>query len=259
MSIPQADPSKTEDRPFIGVWDPLTCVDEIPTPSCLSRIRQELSDIEDNPLPGIFVCPEDNDITRIHSIIIGPAETPYEGGFFHVFVKCPAAYPAVPPHVRLMTTDAGKICLGIVGTGPGPVWTHDKGIGSVLMKIQLLLSDVITPTEAYSSVLKDKVRHDTVRVAVCDAVAACLHSNPPYPSRLARVMMKTFTESYDRYEDQIKALGELESSRNLAHMLGVSVTYLYQPLMSRLKNLGQEVKDKIQPSGGLTGPGSGGI
>ena len=34
---------------------------------------------------------------RIHAMIIGPLDTPYEGGFFHFLVRCPPNYPINPP------------------------------------------------------------------------------------------------------------------------------------------------------------------
>lgn len=79
------------------------------------------------PPPGLFVIADEQDIMLIHAIIVGPMETPYEGGFFYFILRCPNNYPIEPPQVKLMTTDAGrvrfnpnlykngKICLSILG------------------------------------------------------------------------------------------------------------------------------------------------
>ncbi|XP_037579423.1 ubiquitin-conjugating enzyme E2 Z-like [Dermacentor silvarum] len=64
----------------------------------------------------------------------GPSGTPYDGGVFRYLLKRPIDFPAEPPRVRLMTTDAGRVwfapnlnvdgmvCLSLLGTWPGPVW-----------------------------------------------------------------------------------------------------------------------------------------
>jgi len=64
---------------------------------------------------------------QLHALIIGPFDTPYEGGFFYFYIRCPPDYPIRPPRVRLMSTGGGrvrfnpnlykngKVCLSILG------------------------------------------------------------------------------------------------------------------------------------------------
>lgn len=70
---------------------------------------------------------DESDFMTVHALIIGPYDTPYEGGFFYFILKCPADYPIQPPRVRFMTTHCGtvrfnpnlyktgKVCLSILG------------------------------------------------------------------------------------------------------------------------------------------------
>lgn len=79
------------------------------------------------PPPGIFAVADKSDLRFVHALIIGPMDTPYEGGMFYFVLKCPSNYPMNPPQVRFMTTDASKIrfnpnmysngmvCLSILG------------------------------------------------------------------------------------------------------------------------------------------------
>ena len=60
-------------------------------------------------------------------LIIGPFDTPYEGGFFHFYLRFSPNYPRCPPRVKFMTTGSGrvrfnpnlycngKVCLSILG------------------------------------------------------------------------------------------------------------------------------------------------
>ena len=99
------------------------------------RIRKDLFKIQKDQPIGIFVCPEDSDMTLLHAIIRGPDDTPYAGGYFYFQLRFPPNYPASPPKVQIMTTDGGrvrfnpnlyrngKVCLSILGTWEGPGWT----------------------------------------------------------------------------------------------------------------------------------------
>ena len=64
---------------------------------------------------------------QIHALVTGPFDTPYEGGFFYFYIRCPYDYPINPPRVKLMSTASnqvrfnpnlyanGKVCLSLLG------------------------------------------------------------------------------------------------------------------------------------------------
>ncbi|KAH7971462.1 hypothetical protein HPB49_024327 [Dermacentor silvarum] len=74
-------------------WDPKTIENQGPSASCLLRVKQDIAEIKADPLPGIYVSPEKNDLTKFHAIVVGPSGTPYEGGFFQFFMKCSRQLP----------------------------------------------------------------------------------------------------------------------------------------------------------------------
>jgi ubiquitin-conjugating enzyme E2 Z len=92
-----------------------------------SFFSRDLMSIYNEPPPGLFVVPDEDDMTIIHALITGSFDTPYEGGFFYFLIRCPSDYPIRPPRVKLMTTGGGtvrfnpnmykcgKICLSILG------------------------------------------------------------------------------------------------------------------------------------------------
>lgn len=45
--------------------------------SCILRIQQEITQLIQEPVPFIYVEPDEEDITHIQALIIGPLETPY--------------------------------------------------------------------------------------------------------------------------------------------------------------------------------------
>ncbi|XP_077564500.1 ubiquitin-conjugating enzyme E2 Z-like [Haemaphysalis longicornis] len=207
-------------------WDPDGVLNEVHSPQALARVKRDIKDICDQPPPGVFISPEENQITTIHALVIGPLDTPYEGGFFHFFVKCPTDYPIAPPRVRLLTTDGGrvrfnpnlyacgKVCLSILGTWYGPAWSAAQGIGSVLVSIQSLMSD--NPYHNEPGFEKERhpgdaarynaiIQHETIRVAVCDTVELCLSGQGVLPPALREVVLQAFPEYYDSYQNNTRA------------------------------------------------------
>lgn len=246
-------------------WDPLKFLNEEPSPQCLLRVNKDIADFNAKPPTGLFIAPEEDDVTKIHALIIGPSGTPYEGGFFQFYMKFPSTYPISPPRVRIMTTDAGrvgfnpnlyacgKVCLSILGTWTGPPWSPAQGLESVLISVQSLMNEKPYHNEPAfenreraqgdADRYSECIRHETVRVAVCDQVEAALKESPDCPAVFREQILKSFTESYDKYEEIVK--------RKL-HLTGTTVTaftfanmkYQYETLLTRMRGLREQIKQK---------------
>uniref|UniRef100_A0A8C2C2N2 Ubiquitin-conjugating enzyme E2 Z n=1 Tax=Cyprinus carpio TaxID=7962 RepID=A0A8C2C2N2_CYPCA len=173
-------------------WDPTLSTDwdnEKASQQCILRIKRDIMSIYKEPPPGMFVVPDPHDMTKIHALITGPFDTPYEGGFFLFLFRCPPDYPIHPPRVKLITTGHntvrfnpnfyrnGKVCLSILGTWTGPAWSPAQSISSVLISIQSLMTENPYHNEpgfeqerhpGDSKNYNECIRHETMRVAVCD-------------------------------------------------------------------------------------------
>ncbi|KAH7935125.1 ubiquitin-conjugating enzyme E2 Z [Rhipicephalus sanguineus] len=185
---------------------------------CLLRVRRDIAEITADPPPGVFVAPNESDITRIDAIVVGPADTPYEGGFFRFRITCPPGYPMEPPEVIFLTTDAGRVqlhehlhsdghvCLSIIGTWEGPQWSPALSLGSLLVSIQSMLSE--KPEFNQQLWWRESgaiLRHDAVRVAVCDVVEECLQGDWTYPPALRDGVLQTFAGSCAKLEGRLSA------------------------------------------------------
>lgn len=67
--------------------------------------------LRDPPL-GICVAPAGEDLSKVFALVSGPAETPYEGGFFIFLLAFPDDYPLSPPRVKILNTGGGTVRLG---------------------------------------------------------------------------------------------------------------------------------------------------
>ncbi|XP_068235110.1 ubiquitin-conjugating enzyme E2 Z-like [Palaemon carinicauda] len=189
---------------------------------CTHRVKKDLKSIFHDPLPGIFIVPDEENLYTVHCLIIGPFDTPYEGGFFHFVVRFGPQYPLHPPRVRLMTTGHGKVrfnpnlykngkvCLSILGTWSGPAWSPASNLSSVLLSVQSLMNEHPYHNEpgfdkerkpGASKTYNTIIEHETIRVSVLEQLNC---SRPAAPEEMMKFMKASFLEYYDHYVDICK-------------------------------------------------------
>ncbi|XP_037570210.1 ubiquitin-conjugating enzyme E2 Z [Dermacentor silvarum] len=250
--------SPANDKP----WDPLVEESAVPSLQCLKRIRKELAHFYADPPARVFISADEEDLTKVHALIVGSPGTPYVGGFFYFLIRFPADYPMSPPRVRLMTTDDGrvrfnvnlyangKVCMSTLGTASGSCWVPTDYLSNVLVSVQSLMG-----AHPYFSGCKFEERrgdpliynmfieHETIRVAVCDQVEAALNGSSRCPLALREQIFKTFLELYSTYERAAKLkyhiTGFVMRDAYTPSRVGV---FIYQELILRMHRLKEKVE-----------------
>ncbi|CAI5780449.1 ubiquitin-conjugating enzyme E2 D2 isoform X2 [Podarcis lilfordi] len=100
----------------------------------LKRIHKELNDLARDPPAQCSAGPVGDDMFHWQATIMGPNDSPYQGGVFFLTIHFPTDYPFKPPKVAFTTriyhpniNSNGSICLDILRSQWSPALTISKG------------------------------------------------------------------------------------------------------------------------------------
>ena len=109
----------------------------------LKRIQIELKNIIENPIKGIQVVPNDDDVLLWVIKVQGPTGTPYEKGIFTFNIVFTSEFPFKPPQITLKTKifhpnfdNDGNCCLSLLNN-----WKPASRLSLVLTAILQLLQE----------------------------------------------------------------------------------------------------------------------
>lgn len=208
-------------------WNPEGLRDSNPLPMCVKRVVRDIADLmEQSEELNIYVHCDNDQVNRMQALIMGPQDTPYEGGMFHFLVGVPNNYPHNHPKMKLLTTDCGKVrfnpnlysngkvCLSLLGTWPGAAWTAAMNLRSLLISVQSLMGT--QPLENEPGISCTKQRHEmynsiityqTLRVAVCNNVETVLQkSEQGLVDPFFKQILQYFCNNFDRYGELLRKL-----------------------------------------------------
>ena len=109
------------------------------------RINKELNDLQKDPPTNCSAGPVNpDDLFNWSATIMGPSDSPYQGGVFFLTIRFPSDYPFKPPKISFQTkiyhpniNANGSICLDILKDQWSPALTISK----VLLSISSLLTE----------------------------------------------------------------------------------------------------------------------
>mmetsp|Transcript_67220 Transcript_67220/g.161066 ORF Transcript_67220/g.161066 Transcript_67220/m.161066 type:complete len:284 (+) Transcript_67220:251-1102(+) len=204
---------------------------------------------------GIYVHWSD-ELHKPVALIVGPGDTPYEGGFYFFDVQFTDNYPMSPPHVLFKTGDGrvrfnpnlyvdGKVCLSILGTWQGPSWSTSGQLRTVLVSIQSLLSDHPIQNEPgfeNEAGDKDKLYSEIIRYEnIAVAVVRMLEHTPKRFEAFRPQMRRVFLQNFDMYMAAMDAYKGQESQSVRSPLWRFSVTFKPKEVAQKLLALQQQL------------------
>lgn len=110
------------------------------------RIAREFREVaaDEGLRTQYYIEANESNILNLKGYVIGPVDTPYEGGRFYLEMSIPEAYPFSPPKCKFITriwhpnisSATGAICLDILKDQ----WAAAMTIRTVLLSLQTLLA-----------------------------------------------------------------------------------------------------------------------
>ena len=164
---------------------------------------------------------EDN-LYEWNALVVGPKDTPYEGGFYMFKIKVNQEYPFVPPHVDFLTTDGqirfnpnlyqnGKVCLSILGTWTGPSWCSTMNLDTVCQYLRYILNEQPLANEpGYSISTHQKEFENYNRIIEwrnMDYAVHTLITANKFPT-FTPLMKQLFKENYENYQKMFDKLSQ---------------------------------------------------
>jgi ubiquitin-conjugating enzyme E2 D/E len=105
----------------------------------LKRLQREFENIVKDPPSNCSAGLLEDNFYEWEARIIGPSDTPYEGGIYTLRIHIPMDYPFVPPQCQFKTkiyhpniNSSGQICLDILKNQWAPSLTISKVLLSIL-------------------------------------------------------------------------------------------------------------------------------
>ena len=199
----------------------------------VKRILSDLKIVKSNNLDkhNIYVCSNDENIYNIKAMIIGPDDTPYEGGFYFLDITFPKNYPMDPPKAIFSTLNNnvrfnpnlyknGKVCVSILNTWSGPGWTTASTLSGVLLSIQSLLNERPIQNEpGWEKERGDKSKNYNDMLGFYNlkvALIQMIKDTPKGFEEFKDIMLKYFVQNFDKYRKFLEKRMELDGEvRNL--------------------------------------------
>lgn len=188
------------------------------TKDTMNRLMKDIKHIIKNPLTeqGIYYIHDDSDMLKGYAMIIGPAETPYFGGFYFFEIHYPCDYPHNPPKVKYCTNGngirfnpnlytCGKVCVSLLNTWRGEQWTSCQSISTVLLTLcTLLCKDPLLNEPGVNNSHNDMknyneiIEYSNINIAVCDIVMKKGGIYQPFFDNFYHYVKENFNKNYDK-------------------------------------------------------------
>ena len=226
---------------------------------CIKRLISDINEISKEYMPNIHIWYDENKITSIKALIIGPDDTPYQDGFYFFSIEIPKTYPFESPSAKFETIndnirfnpnlyERGKVCLSILGTWSGPKWTSVQTLKSLLLSIQSLLDEnPINNEPGFDKVSKDDKRalsyNEYIRYHNYNFAIYNMLVNNKFPY-FNDVIEKYFVENYEKLKNELIKYQCLDNNNYKTFIWCHSVKVNYTELLEKYEILYKKLEKK---------------
>jgi len=202
---------------------------------------------------GIYYMHDDVNMSKGTALIIGPADTPYMGGYYFFGVKFPDDYPYSPPAMTSLTQDGvtrfnpnmyrdGKVCLSLLNTWHvGDKWSGCQSLKSVLLCI---LTSVLTKSPLENepgyegkgaTELSDIYNRMLTHSNLLGAVLNMIQKPPEFALEFYDTMTESFHKNRLRLIDNAISLIDYDNKTEVMDFFRMQMTYKFSTLADKIR------------------------
>jgi ubiquitin-protein ligase len=220
------------------------------------RIQADIKNVKKDDIKsqGIFYSMNETDMTKGIAMVVGPTNTPYEGGFYFFDIQFPNDYPFSPPAMTSLTQDGftrfnpnmyreGKVCLSLINTWhKGERWSGCQTLSTILLSIvSSVLVDMPLQNEPgfetrvkseQSQVYTRMILHANLQTAVYKMI----HSPPTFASEFYDDMAAAFLSAKKRLIDLAVASQDYDNKTEVMDFFRMTVTYKFSSLADMIRD-----------------------
>jgi ubiquitin-protein ligase len=228
----------------------------------INRLVKDVRDIIKNPLTeqGIYYIHDDSDMLKGYAMIVGPAETPYFGGFYFFVLTYPYDYPHSPPKVIYYTNGngirfnpnlytCGKVCVSLLNTWRGDQWTSCQTISTVLLTLcTLLCKDPLLNEPGVSKNHPDMknyneiIEYSNLNIAICDIVRKKDGIYLPFFENFYPYVKENFNKNYSQLVEFAKkklADENIQNKNFKTSFYNMNINVYYDNIITKLNEAKQ--------------------
>ena len=217
--------------------------------------------------------------TVYYQLIIGPENTPYEGGFYFFKAQFPDQYPFFPMKMKTLTQGAnvrkhpnlykcGKCCFSFLGTWSGPPWTACQNPNSVAFSMRSVLTELPLKNEPgweknasgqslskfnyYQETYAELIKYFNLKYGICSILEELLLTGKKsekgekvYINKFREEVINYAKKNIDRYLSNLEYFKDKNNHTVKSPTYSFSLTYDYYDLKNRftkIKNILAEEK-----------------
>ena len=147
---------------------------------------KQLQEIRTNPVDGLTLRATDS-LAEVEADLVGPVDTPFHGGSFHLVIVLGEGFPEVPPKGYFRTkifhpnvSEKGEICVNSLKKD----WDPSLGLRHVFAVIRCLLIEP-NPESALNEEAGRLLLEDYAEYARRARMMTAVHAAPAFPSTTA--------------------------------------------------------------------------
>ena len=224
-------------------------------PKASRRILADIKNVQTDDIKrqGIYYHMNEADMTQGIAMIIGPPNTPYEGGFYFFQIKFPSDYPFSPPAMTSLTQDGitrfnpnmyreGKVCLSLLNTWHvGERWSGCQSLSTILLSIlsSVLIDKPIQNEPGFETRVNSEQSHVYTRMVLHanlkTAALRMIQSPPDFAAHFYDDMAESFNTNKNRLVDLAVESQDYDNKTEVMDFFRMTVTYHFSTVADKLR------------------------